>query len=322
VSKSSNHQRAWTPLLLRLAAAYHLAIFFGIWAFPQYLGGFWSDAASSGAAADLFRAHAVGTSLGLGIGLFLASFNPVRQWAVVAAAAAVCAMMILLTTVTVFRHTHLLLPFWHVVLGYAVWMVPLTLILQQAWEDFIGRQRVACPEIQRMAMRTRTSLGVSLDELSRLSPVMVVFLRHLGCPFCREALADLAMDREEIERDGTRLLLVHLSSEEELMSRMAPGLSDVARLADPNQVVYKAFGLSRGRLADVFGPAVWFRFLQAAVVRRRGMGRLDRDIFQMPGVFMVYHGQVIRSFRHQKISDRPNYLAISGASSQPEYQGS
>jgi len=168
-------------------------------------------------------------------------------------------------------------------------------------------------------MRARTSLGVSVDELSRLSPVMVIFLRHMGCPFCREALADLAAVRSEIERDGTRILLVHLTSDEEVVDRLAPGLVDVARLADPNQVVYRAFGLGRGRLLDVFGPLVWLRFIHVAIWRRRGFGLQD-DIFQMPGVFMVYHGEVIRSFRHQKISDRPDYRAL--ASGQPEFQGS
>jgi hypothetical protein len=211
------------------------------------------------------------------------------------------------------------LPWWHLAFGYAAWLMPLGIILHDSWSSFIGRQRVACPEIQRIAMRARTSLDVTLDELSRLSPVMVVFLRHLGCPFCREALADLALDRVQIEKDGTRLLLVHMSGEDEILARLAPGLSDVARLADPNQVVYRAFGLGRGRLVDVFGPVVWLRGFQTGILCRRWFGRLNKDIFQMPGVFMVYHGQVIRSFRHRSIADRPNYRAIA---SQPEYQGS
>ena len=277
------------------------------------------DVSSNPVALDLWRAHSIGTSLGLGIGLWLASFNPLRQWAVLAASASVCAMMLLFSVA--FAHPVFLFPWWHLALGYGVWLVPLGIILHDAWKEFIGLQRVACPEIQRIAMRSRTSLGVSLDELSRLSPVMVVFLRHLGCPFCREALADLARDRARIERDGTRLLLVHVASEEELLDRLAPALSDVARLPDPTQVIYRAFGLGRGRLLDVFGPMVWFRFIEAALLKGRGFGFQD-DIFQMPGVFVVYHGQVIRTFRHQSIADRPDYLSLVGSPPQPEYQGS
>ena len=306
-------------MALRLAAGYHLLAFACIWALPGILSNVSLDASPRMGAADFWRAHAIGTSFGLGVGLILASLNPLRQWAAVAAAAGVCVMMLAISAVTALRQPDLLLPWWHLTFGYAVWLVPFSMVLNAAWEDFLGRQRVACPEIQRIAMRARTSLGVSVDELSRLSPVMVIFLRHMGCPFCREALADLAAVRSEIERDGTRILLVHLTSDEEVVDRLAPGLVDVARLADPNQVVYRAFGLGRGRLLDVFGPLVWLRFIHVAIWRRRGFGLQD-DIFQMPGVFMVYHGEVIRSFRHQKISDRPDYRAL--ASGQPEFQGS
>lgn len=300
------------PLVLRLAAFYHLALFAAIWVAPEKISLTRLDAAARPFAIDFWRAHAIGTSFGLGLGLLLASLNPLRQWAAVAAAFSICAWMVAVAGT--------LLPWWHVLLGYALWLLPLGLILRESWENFLGQQRVACPDIQRMAMRSRTSLGVSLDELSRMSPVMVVFLRHLGCPFCREALADLASQRARIEQEGTRLLFVHLSSEDELLDLLPTNLLDVARLADPNQTVYRAFGLGRGRLMDVFGPAVWSRFVR--VLFRRGCGLINRDIFQMPGVFLVYHGQVIRSFRHQKISDRPDYLAIADDSSQPEYQGS
>ena len=45
----------------------------------------------------------------------------------------------------------------------------------------------------------RTDKGASLGVLSLLSPVLVVFLRHPGCTFCREAVADLSRLRAEID---------------------------------------------------------------------------------------------------------------------------
>ena len=309
------------PFVLRLAAGYHLLLFSAIWIIPGQLSLVGLDVSGTDFALGFWRAHAIGTSLGLGLGLLMASFNPVRQWAVIAASASVCATMVVFAATTAFRQPQSFFPWWHLTLGYGVWLLPLGIVLHDAWDEFIGRQRVSCPEIQRIAMRSRTSLGVSLDELSRLSPVMVVFLRHLGCPFCREALADLARDRAAIERDGTRLVLVHIASEEVLINRLAPSLSGVARLPDPTQVIYRAFGLGRGRLLDVFGPMVWFRFIEAAIFRGRGFG-LQNDIFQMPGVFIIYHGQVIRTFRHQSIADRPDYLSLSSPLSQREFQGS
>jgi hypothetical protein len=34
------------------------------------------------------------------------------------------------------------------------------------------------------------------------------------------------------------------------------------------------------------------------------------DGFQMPGVFLLYHSEIIRSYRHQSAADRPDYMAI------------
>jgi hypothetical protein len=58
----------------------------------------------------------------------------------------------------------------------------------------------------------------------------------------------------------------------------------------------------------LFGPKVWVRGFDAGIVRRHGVGRLVGDGFQMPGLFMVFHGQVLRSYRHQSAADRPDYV--------------
>jgi len=55
------------------------------------------------------------------------------------------------------------------------------------------------------------------------------------------------------------------------------------------------------------------RGIQAGIVEGHGLGRLAGDAFQMPGVFLVFHGQVIRSYRHQSTADRPDYLGFATA---------
>ena len=59
-----------------------------------------------------------------------------------------------------------------------------------------------------------TSDGISLREQSFQQPVMLVFLRHFGCTFCREALADISESRQRIEKAGTKLIFVHMASNE------------------------------------------------------------------------------------------------------------
>ena len=200
---------------------------------------------------------------------------------------------------------------WFAAVDDLIWLVPFGLILNGAHEALLGQRRSVPQEILRFAMRRKTQLGITLDELSRLSPTLLVFLRHTGCTFCREALSDLAMRRAEIEATGARLVLVHMSSEEHdapFFSRY--GLQDVEKLSDPERALYRAFGLPRGSFGDLFGPKVWLRGFQAGVLGRHGLGASAGDGFQMPGVFLLFHGEIVRSYRHQSASDRPDYLSL------------
>ena len=56
-----------------------------------------------------------------------------------------------------------------------------------------------------------TNTGESLYNLSEQQPVLLVFLRHFGCYFCKEAMEDLAILRPRLESNGIRLVFVHMS---------------------------------------------------------------------------------------------------------------
>jgi peroxiredoxin len=202
-----------------------------------------------------------------------------------------------------------------------IWWAPFSLILYKVYQEKLAKERAASPEIQRMAMRAKTQFGLSIAELSQLSPVLLVFLRHAGCTFCREALSDLAAQRSAIEETGTRMVLVHMGSEKHAQSFFRKyGLEDVARVSDPGRAIYRAFGLPRGSFLKLFGPKVLVRGFQAGVLAGHGLGRLVGDGFQMPGVFVLFHGIVLRSYRHQSAADRPDYLEMTALESFPEWE--
>ena len=52
---------------------------------------------------------------------------------------------------------------------------------------------------EKMLCEVRTEDGVSLGDLSATAPVLLIFLRHSGCTYCRQTLSDLA--GEEITCD-------------------------------------------------------------------------------------------------------------------------
>ena len=156
-----------------------------------------------------------------------------------------------------------------------------------------------------------TQSGESLVSLSEASPLLLVFLRHAGCTFCREALGDIARARPAIERTGARIVLVHMGDSGAIAKLIEKnGLVDVDSICDPQQKLYKAFGLRRGRLLQLFGPKVLWRGLLAGVVRGHGIGSPAADSRQMPGLFLLNKGAIVRRFRHRSASDRPDYAGI------------
>lgn len=247
----------------------------------------------------------------LGLGLMIAASEPYRHWPVV--------LMGLLGKLM--AGAGLAWEVWQGLLSPAallpafaagwLWLPPLGYILYRSHEALLCRRRTVSPEVLKFALRRRTHYGVSLEELSRLSPVLLVFLRHAGCTFCREALADLASQRAEIEKQGSRLVLVHMSEPDAGERFIAGyGLESVPRISDPDRTLYRAFGLTRGGLVNLFGPKVWWRGVEAGLFGGHGIGMLEGDGFQMPGVFLLFHGEIIRGYRHQSAADRPDYLAL------------
>jgi peroxiredoxin len=158
------------------------------------------------------------------------------------------------------------------------------------------------------AIRTFPShSGQTLAELSAQHPVLVVFLRHAGCAFCREALSDLQKQRSKIEAAGTSIALVHMISNEEAARFFRPyGLDDVPRFSDPDRRLYQAFDLQRGNLWQLIGPSVFWRGMKA-FFSGHGAGRIRGDVAQLPGTFVVHRGQIVQAFRNKTAADRPKY---------------
>ncbi len=303
-------------ILLVLAALYNAV--FGAWAFFFPLAAFRLAGMESPRYPELWQC--LGLIIGAyGLAYAAAALDPLRYWPVVLAG---LAGKLLVPFAFLWFASHGRLPWtfgWVLLANDLLWWLPFALVLSTAYRAHVKGVRLASPEVRKMALRARTQYGDSLLHLSIETPLLLIFLRHAGCTFCREALADLALQRRAIEDLGVRIALVHMGSGDEAAGLFARyGLAGLHRVDDPSQSLYRAFGLARGRLSQLFGPKVWFRGFQAAVLERHGVGRLAGDGFQMPGAFLLFHGEILNSFRHASAADRPNYVALaSGSYSEP-----
>ncbi len=244
-----------------------------------------------------------------GLGYAIAGFDPYRHWPIVLVGF-LGKLFGPIGFLDAALHGRLPWAFgWNNVTNDLIWLIPFALILRGAHAFYLEGKITTSGEIQAMALRATTQEGQSVQQMSNEAPVLLVFLRHAGCTFCREALYDLSANRSAIEAQGTKLVLVHMgvdAESEPFFSRY--GLEDLPRISDPRRSLYRAFGLTRGTLNALFGPKVWLRGFQVGILDGHGIGGLVGDGFQMPGVFLIYHGEVIRSYRHQSVTDRPDYL--------------
>jgi hypothetical protein len=125
-----------------------------------------------------------------------------------------------------------------------------------------------------------TQDGMSLKTLSGMSPVLVVCLPEARGRRGQAMLRGLAEVRDDIERAGVRVALVHFDP-----CDLEPlDLAYVARIADPERRLYAHFGLGSSP---------------------RGLLRRES---QDSGAFLLRSGEVVREAR----GDAPDYRAIAG----------
>jgi hypothetical protein len=168
----------------------------------------------------------------------------------------------------------------------------------------------------------RAHSGESLFELSRESALLVVFLRHGGCPFCRETLDRLKSQREEVEQAGVRPALVHMMSEEQAAQLFKNyGLDDLPRVSDPGQALFKALALHRGTTLDVMGPKVWWAGFKSVLLRGHRPGRPAGDVFQLGGAFLIRNGETIAAHRNRTSYEQPDFAALATATPLPPGEG-
>ena len=161
-----------------------------------------------------------------------------------------------------------------------------------------------------------TESGRSLLDLVDESPVLLIFLRHFSCAFCKQALDRVAQVRPQIEAKSVRPVFVHLGSPQ----RAKPyfdyyHLSDVERISNPEATLYQLpfFALSRTNpFLHFLNPTVWKGWLKGAMFKY-GIGMIKEDAEQMPGVFLLKERRIVRAFRHRTIADEPDYLKLAGA---------
>ncbi|MGL4460903.1 MAG: SelL-related redox protein [Planctomycetia bacterium] len=306
----------WMTVALLLAAAYNLLWGTLVVLAPQMTLSWIGLAADHPARTAPQFWQCIGMIVGVyGIGYGLAAFDPLRHWPIVLVGFLGKIFGPIGFVVGYLNGELPLQMAWTNLTNDVIWWAPFGLILAAAFRNEIetqARREAEVLTVAEAAAASHTQTGVSLVDLSRERPALVVFLRHAGCTYCREALADLAERRAAIEAGGATVVLVHMTDEPFAAAFFKNyGLDDLPRISDPTCRLYRAFGLKRGTWKSFVGGPSLGRAYEAFVKGGHGVGLMAGDGLRMPGVFLFQDGRIVREFRHEYAGDRPDYLDLS-----------
>ncbi len=255
-------------------------------------------------------------TLVFGIGYVVASLNPFRHWVIILVGLLGKMFGVIIFLFYFFKGALPLQAGLIVLTNDIIWLAPFSIILYGAFEY---NRRFSEQLNYFYSSRTNvrglpilTNKGASLTLLSGQQPVLLVFLRHFGCTFCREALNKLSKERSTIEALGTKIILVHMVDEKTAEERTARyGLNDLNRISDSDCLLYDAFALEKGGFKQLFGLKVLFRGFIAGILGKNYIGAPQGDYTQMPGVFLLYKGDVVKAYRHHTAADTPDYIVLA-----------
>lgn len=160
--------------------------------------------------------------------------------------------------------------------------------------------------------RAKISTGESLWDLSHGQRVLIVFVRHAGCTFCREAVHDVGQQADTILSQGVKPILVHMGSPEDGQRLLKwSGRDDLEAISDPDRRLFRAFELKLGNFWQLAGPYVIFRALFSTPLYRYGVGMINGNPRQLAGVFLLENGNIIDSYHCRTTADRMDFSGMA-----------
>ena len=170
--------------------------------------------------------------------------------------------------------------------------------------------KINIEKIKYFLSQRKIKNGNNIYLLTYDVPILFVFLRQLGCAFTHKTLLELRVLRSQIESEGVLISLVHMAPIEEAEQIFsAYHLKGLLNIYDPEYDFYKAMGLKCGTVEEIYSPDIWM-VDDAKELSTDEIDPILGNPLQMPGVFLVYEGKVLKSFIHKKINEKPSYLEL------------
>lgn len=158
----------------------------------------------------------------------------------------------------------------------------------------------AAPDIE---LYTTDGTKTRLSHYWRDQPIVLTFLRHFGCQFCREIIARLRTGYSALTEHGLGVVAVGQGSPSQAAYFSSTFRVPFPILTDPARQGYQAFDIPEGKLSKTLKPDVTYQMLAAATRGhlpdlpqhvRSYTGKDGSSIRQLGSTFLVNRDGLIR----------------------------
>jgi peroxiredoxin len=172
----------------------------------------------------------------------------------------------------------------------------------------IARPIMSPPIPDQALLAIRTARGETLATLAGRGPLLLVFLRHFGCPLCQEMVADVAARRAAMIASETTVVFVHMHPEPQAAAFFARyGVHDLQRVSDPDRTLYRAFQVPRATPTSWMSFGALRHYLSAIFRGRHRPGLVGGDVGQLSAVVRIVNGRIDRDLRAPGLESRPDF---------------
>lgn len=232
-------------------------------------------------------------SAAMGIGYLVASVDPAKNWTIVLVGfLGNIAFSLYFIISFIFGTINTSLDIF-LFINCLIWIVPFYYILVACYEEYILEDS-SPKRFHDLIKLVRTNQGDTILNLSEKNDVLLVFIRHFGCMFCRETVSELSKLSKKIEERKLKLVFVHMSDPDfgdQFFARYYD--QPVAHISDPTRTLFRSFGLNRAHFDQMFGLRIQTKAIWSGFIKGHGVGAFEGDILQLGGVFILSKGQVI-----------------------------
>ena len=143
-------------------------------------------------------------------------------------------------------------------------------------------------------------------EITGKKPAVLVFMRYIGCPVCRLAMADIKRDINLIEKKGASLFVVLQSSSSNIASAAKKEDWPFTIISDPRGDLFKQYSVEPGGILKYLHPAGLIAVIRATV-KGYMHGKFEGRETQLPAMFIVAPNKIITyAYYGKNISDIPS----------------